>query len=74
MTEPAARIKLFWDGTAGFGNFGIGADYFFSQSDTTLLAGLDLGYGTSVVQGTPPANITSTTDGAGDSGIELRTL
>jgi len=60
LAEPSVMLKLFYDGTAGFGSLGIGADYFFSQSSTSLFGGIDMGYGSAQVQGNPAPTITTT--------------
>jgi hypothetical protein len=59
FAEPSVMLKLFFDGTGGFSTVGIGADYFFSQSATSLFGGLDMGYGGAQVQGNT-SNLTTT--------------
>ncbi len=66
LAEPSVMLKLFLDGTGGFSTIGIGADYFFSQSSTSLFGGIDMGYGGAQVQGNT-INL-STTSVSGFSG------
>jgi hypothetical protein len=71
LAEPSVMLKLFYDGAGGFGSFGIGADYFFSQSSTSLFGGIDMGYGGAQVQGNPASTITTTSVNGFSAGADL---